>query len=58
MSEPVNLNRFRKEKARADKKARADENSVKYGRTKAEKQRDIQQSEKSIRDLDGNKRDT
>ena len=58
MSEPVNLNRFRKEKARASKKARADENSVKYGRTKAEKQRDIQQSEKSIRDLDGHKRDT
>ena len=57
MSEPVNLNRFRKEKARAAKKARADENSVKYGRTKAEKQRAIQQSEKSIRELDGHKRD-
>ena len=57
MSEPVNLNRFRKEKARAAKKARADENSVKFGRTKAEKQRDTQQSEKSIRDLDGHKRD-
>ena len=47
MSEPVNLNRFRKAKARADKKARADENAAKFGRTKAEKQRD----EKKISDL-------
>lgn len=36
-SGPVNLNRFRKEKARAAKKARADENAVKFGRTKAQK---------------------
>lgn len=57
MSEPVNLNRFRKEKARAEKKARADENAVKFGRTKAQKQLDRAQAEKSARDLDGKKRE-
>jgi hypothetical protein len=57
MSEPVNLNRFRKQKARAEKKARADENAVKFGRTKAEKQRDTAEREKSIRHIDDHKRE-
>ena len=34
---PVNLNRYRKEKAKADAKTRADANAVKHGRTKAER---------------------
>lgn len=38
MSKPVNLNRIRKDKARAEAKARAAENAVKFGRTKAEKE--------------------
>ncbi|MEG3617429.1 DUF4169 family protein [Magnetovibrio sp. PR-2] len=38
MSDVVNLNKFRKTKARADKDKRASENRVKFGRTKAEKQ--------------------
>lgn len=58
MSDPVNLNRFRKEKARADKKARADANAVKFGQTKADKKKTRAESEKSARDLDGHKRDT
>ncbi|MDA9209454.1 DUF4169 family protein, partial [bacterium] len=37
MSAPVNLNRFRKAKARAEKSTRAVENSVKFGRSKAQK---------------------
>lgn len=57
MFKPVNLNRFRKEKARADKKARADENSVKFGRTKSEKQRDADKAQADIRHLDGHKRE-
>ncbi len=56
MSEPVNLNRFKKTKARADKKARADQNAVSFGRTKAQKSLDKATSEKSKRDLDGKKR--
>jgi hypothetical protein len=57
MAAPVNLNRFRKDKARAAKKARADENAVKFGRTKAEKQRDTADANKAKRDLDGHMRD-
>lgn len=57
MSEPVNLNRFRKQKARAEKKARADQNAVKFGRTKAEKQLDRAKAQKAQRDLDGKKRE-
>jgi hypothetical protein len=48
-----NLNQFRKSKARADKKARADENSAKFGRSKAQKALEKAQAEKAKRDLDG-----
>lgn len=57
MAEPVNLNRFRKQKARAEKKARADENTVKFGRNKIEKARDRAEADKAARDLDGKKRE-
>ncbi|MDF1718183.1 MAG: DUF4169 family protein [Antarcticimicrobium sp.] len=53
MGKPVNLNRFRKEKARAGNKARADENAVTFGRSKAEKDLDRARAEKARRDLDG-----
>ena len=55
MAEIVNLNRFRKEKARADKKAQADENAVKFGRSKAEKTFESATVAKFTRDLDGHK---
>ena len=54
---PVNLNRFRKQKARAEKRSQADENAVKFGRTKAEKQRDAAEAAKSVAHLDQHKRD-
>jgi Domain of unknown function (DUF4169) len=38
MPDIINLRRARKEKARAEKEARAAENRVKFGRTKNEKQ--------------------
>ncbi len=34
---PINLNQARKVKSRAEAKAKADENAVRFGRTKAEK---------------------
>lgn len=34
---PVNLNRFRKQKARAERRARADENAIKFGLSKSER---------------------
>jgi len=49
----VNLNKFRKAKAQADKKAKADENAVKFGRTKAQKSLEEARAEKAKRDLDG-----
>ncbi|CUH68781.1 hypothetical protein TG4357_03798 [Thalassovita gelatinovora] len=57
MRKPVNLNQFRKQKARADKRTRADENAVKFGRSKAEKSLDTVRVEKAARDLDGKKRE-
>ncbi|WP_050602373.1 DUF4169 family protein [Ruegeria sp. 6PALISEP08] len=57
MSTPINLNRFRKEKARAKKKALADHNAVTFGRTKAEKEVIKLQQEKQKRDLDNHELD-
>jgi hypothetical protein len=37
MAEIINLRQARKQKARAEKEARADENRIAFGRTKAEK---------------------
>ena len=37
MPQPLNLNRAQKQKARAEKQARAKENSVKFGVSKVEK---------------------
>ena len=57
MAEPVNLNRFRKQKARAENKARADENAVKFGRTKAEKLQEGALAEKAEKTLDAHRRE-
>lgn len=57
MGKPVNLNRFRKEKARAEKKARADQNAVAFGRTKAEKDVVKLRQDKQKRDLDNHELD-
>jgi hypothetical protein len=54
---PINLNRIRKAKARADAAAQADANRVKFGRTKADKAAAAKAAEKAARDLDGLKRD-
>ena len=54
---PVNLNRFRKEKARAEKRARADQNAAKFGRSKAEKTRDKAETDKAATHLDQHKRE-
>lgn len=57
MAEPVNLNRYRKEKARAERRARANENAIRHGRTKAEKELEQARAEKAQRDIDQHKRD-
>ncbi|MDG1471524.1 MAG: DUF4169 family protein [Ascidiaceihabitans sp.] len=58
MSDPVNLNQFRKAKARVAKSALADGNTVKFGRSKAQKDTDRQVQDKAARLLDQHKRET
>ncbi len=57
MSRPVNLNKFRKTKARADNSTRAEANAVKFGRTKAEKQAQVSQAKAEAHRLDQHKRE-
>ncbi|MDC3338979.1 DUF4169 family protein [Planktomarina temperata] len=57
MSAPVNLNRFRKAKARAEKSTRAVENSVKFGRSKAQKRLQETKNVAQVQHLDQHKRD-
>ncbi len=57
MSNVTNLNQFRKVKAKQDRKAKADENAVKFGRTKAQKDLERTKAEKTKRDLDGKERE-
>lgn len=47
MTTPINLNKARKERARADGKARADANAVKFGRTKAARLLDATQEKQA-----------
>lgn len=57
MTEPINLNRIRKERARAADKTRADRNSVKFGRSKAEKSLAEARNDKSQRDHNGHEQE-
>jgi hypothetical protein len=55
MAEIVNLNRFRKKKARAAGVREAEENRIKHGRTKSEKQRITKEAERDARTHEGKK---
>lgn len=57
MSNIVNLNRFRKKKARAEKEKRADQNRVKHGRRKDDVVMEETEQKKRKEFLDGHKRD-
>jgi hypothetical protein len=52
----ASLNKVRKAKVRAEEKAQADANAVKFGRTKGEKDLDRASGAKAARDLDGKRR--
>ena len=54
---PVNLNKARKARDRVKKRAQADENAAKFGRTKAEKARDASEVIALSAKLDGHKRE-
>ena len=49
---PVNLNKVRKLRARAETKAKADANAVRFGRTKAEQLLDAARAEQASKRLD------
>ncbi|WP_137701901.1 DUF4169 family protein [Marimonas lutisalis] len=57
MAEIVNFNKARKTANRSKKKRQADENAVKFGRTKAQKQLENARADKAAQELDGKKRD-
>lgn len=57
MAELVNLNKACKARARVKARAEADENAVKFGRTKAEKGLEKMRAEKARAALDAHKRD-
>ena len=57
MAEPINLNRARKARARAEAEIRAAENRVRFGRTKAEKELAKAMQAKARREVDAGKRD-
>lgn len=55
MSKPVNLRLARKAKARAAKKADADANAARFGRTKPERRADDADATREARRLDGHR---
>lgn len=57
MTEPINLNKARKARARAADKAQAAENRVRFGRSKAEKTVSKLEAERARRLHDEKKRD-
>jgi hypothetical protein len=57
MAEIVNLNRYRKAKAKAEAKETAADNRVRFGRSKAEKEEAQRLAEKTAKDLDGKQLD-
>ena len=57
MSTPINLNKHRKARAKAAKVRQADENAVRFGRSKAAKALDSAKEVQAIRQLDAHKRE-
>jgi hypothetical protein len=57
MGDVVGLGKFRKERARADDKRRAEENRVRFGRTRAEREAIDKEEARATRVLDAHRRD-
>lgn len=58
MSMPTNLNKIRKERERTARRARADQNSVQFGQSKAQKEALKARVERIALTLEGHKRGT
>ena len=57
MGDVVNLNRYRKAQAKAERAKQAEENRVRFGRPKAETTARRQEAERIRRELDGKKQE-
>jgi len=55
MARVVSLKTVRKQKARAEKRQRGDQNAARHGVSKAQKSLDHAREDKARRDLDGHK---
>ena len=55
MNTPINLNKYKKQKARAEKKAQAAENAVKFGLTKTKRLNAKKETQKRDAHLDKHK---
>jgi hypothetical protein len=58
MADILSLSKARKAKAHSQREAIAVENRVKFGRTKAEKERDLAERERAAQAADAHKRET
>lgn len=58
MAEIVNLKAARKQADRAKKRAQADANAAKFGRTKAERQIEEARAEAAVKALDAHRRES
>ena len=57
MAEIINLQKVRKQRARADKAEQAEQNRIKFGRTKAERMLEETRAEKLAKLTDGHRLD-
>ncbi|MDP3459391.1 MAG: DUF4169 family protein [Hyphomonas sp.] len=57
MTTPINLNKARKAKEKADAEQRAKENRAKFGRTKAEKKLEAAKADKQAKQAEGHRRE-
>lgn len=55
MSKVVSLSRARKDRAKADKRAAADANAARFGRTRVERDAEEARAAKAARDIDAHK---
>jgi hypothetical protein len=53
----INLNQYRKRRRRFEVERRAAENRVKFGRTKAECNKDLSDGERALKELEGKRLD-
>ncbi|MFV2052947.1 DUF4169 family protein [Aliiroseovarius sp. YM-037] len=57
MSQPINLNRARKDRARQAARVRAEENAIKFGRTKEQRAQEKSEADKARRHIEDHRRD-